>query len=146
MIFVDTTVWVGASDRNDDFHESSRQIAEAILFGKMPIALTTDFVIDETVTILGKRKGFGAENARKVGEAILSSPRILTAFVEETILKRALEHYPRRQGQLSLTDIVSVVVMQKYNVKEIFSHDSDFNGIEGIIRRDSLYSRELPTI
>ena len=138
MIFIDTTVWVGASDRNDDFYESSQDIVKAILFEKLPLALTTDFIIDETVTILGKRKGFGAENARKVGEAILSSPRVLTVFVEETVLKSALEKYPRYLGQLSLTDVVSVAVMEKYHAKEIFSHDSDFDRIEGITRRDSL--------
>jgi len=128
---------VGASDRNDDFHESSQEVVKAVLLEKLPLVLTTDFIIDETVTILGKRKGFGAENARKVGEAILSSPRVFTVFVEETVLKSALEKYPRYLGQLSLTDVVSVVVMAKYHTKEIFSHDSDFDGIEGITRRDS---------
>jgi len=137
LIFIDTTVWVGASDGNDDFHESSQDVLKAILFERLPLALTTDFIIDETVTILGKRKGFGAENARRVGEAILSSPRVLTVFVEETVLKSALEKYTRYLGQLSLTDVVSVVVMEKYHTKEIFSHDSDFDGIEGIMRRDS---------
>jgi len=137
LIFIDTTVWVGASDRNDDFHESSQDIVKAILFEKVPLVLTTDFIIDETVTILGKRKGFGAENARKVGQAILSSPRVLTVFVEETVLKSALEKYSRHLGQLSLTDVVSVVVMEKYHAKEIFSHDSDFDRIESIKRRDS---------
>ena len=137
MIFIDTTVWVGASDRNDDFYESSQDIVKAILSEKLPLVLTTDFIIDETVTILGKRKGFGAENARKVGEAILTSPRVLIVFVEETVLKSALEKYPRYLGQLSLTDVVSVVVMKKYHAKEIFSHDSDFDRIEGITRRDS---------
>ena len=140
MIFIDTTVWVGASDRNDDFYESSQDIVTAILSEKLPLALTTDFIIDETVTILGKRKGFGAENARKAGEAILSSPRVLTVFIEETVLKSALEQYPRYLGQLSLTDVVSVVVMKKYHTKEIFSHDSDFDRVEGITRRDSLHS------
>jgi len=140
LIFIDTTVWVGASDRNDDFYESSQDIVTAILFEKLPLALTTDFIIDETVTILGKRKGFGAENARKAGETILSSPRVLTVFIEETVLKSALEQYPRYLGQLSLTDVVSVVVMKKYHTKEIFSHDSDFDRVEGITRRDSLHS------
>jgi len=139
LIFIDTTVWVGASDRNDDFYESSQDIVTAILSEKLPLALTTDFIIDETVTILGKRKGFGAENARKAGEAILSSPRVLTVFIEETVLKSALEQYPRYLGQLSLTDVVSVAVMEKYRTKEIFSHDSDFDTVEGIARRDSLH-------
>ena len=135
MIFIDTTVWVGASDKNDEFHESSRTVVEAIRLEKLPLALTTDFIIDETVTILGKRKGFGAENAKKVGENILSSPRVFVVYVEEETLRRALERYPKHRGQLSLTDVVSVIVMEKYRVKEIFSHDSDFDGVKGILRK-----------
>jgi len=102
---------------------------------KLPLALTTDFIIDETVTILGKRRGFGAEKARKVGETILSSPRVFVVFVDETILKKALERYPEHEGRLSLTDVVSVVVMEKYRIKEIFSQDRDFDEIQGILRK-----------
>ncbi len=138
MIFVDTTVWVGASDKNDDFHETSREIAEAILLEKLPLALTTDFVINETVTILGSRKGFGTEKAKTVGENLLSSPRVVTIFVEETVLKKAIELYPKHRGKLSLTDVASVVIMEKYRLKEIFSHDTDFDGIEGIARKSSI--------
>jgi len=137
LIFVDTTVWVGASDRNDDFHESSRSIIEAIRLGKLPLALTTDFVIDETVTILGKRRGFGAQSAGKVGERILSSPRVFVVYVEESILRRALERYPEYLGQLSLTDVVSLVVMEKYHIKEVFSHDTDFEKAKEVSRKDS---------
>ncbi len=138
MIFVDTTVWVGASDKNDDFHETSREIAEAILLEKLPLALTTDFVINETVTILGSRKGFGAEKAKKVGENLLSSPRVVTIFIEETVLKKAIELYPKHRGKLSLTDVASIVIMEKYRLKEIFSHDADFDDVEGIARKSSL--------
>jgi len=138
LIFIDTTIWVGASDRNDEFYESSRPIVEAIRLGKSPLALTTDFVIDETVTILGKRKGFGAENAEKVGERILSSPRVFVVFVEEAVLRAALKRYPEYLGELSLTDVVSVVAMEKYRVKEVFSHDTDFDKIRELSRRESL--------
>jgi len=77
----------------------------------------------------------GAERARKVGETILSYPRIFMVFVDETILKKALERYPEHGGRLSLTDVVSVVVMEKYRIKEIFSHDEDFDEVKGIQRK-----------
>jgi len=135
LILVDTTVWVGASDKNDDFHESSRSIVDAIRLEKSPLALTTDFIIDETVTILGKRKGFGAKNAGKVGHGILSSPRVFVVYIEESILRRALERYPEYLGELSLTDVVSVVVMEKFHIKEIFSHDTDFDKVKELHRK-----------
>ncbi len=102
-----------------------------------PLGLITDFVIDEAVTILGKRKGFGASRARDLGNAILASPRIFTVFVDEGILREALASYPTYGGRLSLTDVLSTVVMGRYSVKQIFSHDSDFDAVKGVRRRTS---------
>lgn len=138
MIFIDTTFWVGDADTNDDFHDSSHRVIEGIRTGKTPSALTTDFILDETVTILGKRKGFGADKAAKVAGSILSSPRVFTVYVDEALLKESLKLYPGHKGDLSLTDVTSLVVMRRYGVGRIFSHDHDFEGLEGIKRNESL--------
>jgi predicted nucleic acid-binding protein len=138
LIFVDTTFWVGDADSNDDFHESSHRTIEAIRTGKAPSALTTDFVLDETVTILGKRKGFGAGNAAKVADSLLSSPRVFTVYIDEALLRESLKLYPAHRGDLSLTDVSSLVVMRRYGVGRIFSHDHDFDGLQGVKRSESL--------
>jgi predicted nucleic acid-binding protein len=134
LIFIDTTVWVGDADLNDDFHDSSHEIIESVRTGKTPLGLVTDFVIDELVTILGKRKGFGSRAARDTGRAILESPRIFTVFVDDGILREALSAYPAYNGRLSLTDVVTTVVMKKYGVSDVFSHDTDFDRVKGIRR------------
>lgn len=138
MIFIDTTVWVGDADLNDDFHETAHEIIESVRKGKTPLGLVTDFVIDELVTILGQRKGFGAGHARDAGNAILESPRIFTVFVDDGILKEALSAYPTYNGKLSLTDVVTTVVMKRYGVKGVFSHDADFDRVKGVRRLASL--------
>jgi predicted nucleic acid-binding protein len=99
--------------------------------------VTTDFVLDETVTILGRRKGFGGEKAAKVCEKVLSSPRGFAVYVDEALLKEALRLYPEFKGRLSLTDVSSLVVMKRFGVREIFSHDRDFDGIQGVKRLES---------
>jgi len=137
LIFIDTTVWVGASDTNDDFHDSSAEIVDAVRLGKLPLGLTTDFIIDETVTILGKRKGVGSENAKDIGKRIISSPRVFTVFVDETLLLESLERYPKYKAKMSLTDVCSVLVMEKYGVKEVYSHDSDFD-LTGFRRKEHI--------
>jgi len=63
LIFGDTAEWIGDAERNDDFHDSSHQLIESIRVESSPVGLTTDFIIDETVTILGNRKWFGASTA-----------------------------------------------------------------------------------
>jgi predicted nucleic acid-binding protein len=133
---VDTTFWVGDADSNDDFHLSAHPAIEAIRTGKMPNALTTNFVLDETVTILGRRKGFGAERAAKVADIILSSPRVFAVHIDESLFKESLKHYPVYKGMLSLTDVSTIVTMKSYGVNDIFSHDHDFDGVKGIRRRE----------
>jgi len=106
--------------------------------GRSPLGLVTDFIVNETITILGKRRGFGARRAVDVGKAMLTSPRIFTVFVDESILNEALSAYPGYDGRLSLTDVVSAVVMKRYGVREVFSHDSDFDSVRGIRRVTSV--------
>jgi predicted nucleic acid-binding protein len=127
-------VWVGDADRNDEFHGTAHEVIESIRLGSSPLGLTTDFIVDETVTLLGKRRGFGAAAAADVGRLIIASPRIVTVFVDESILKESIAAYARYAGKLSLTDVVSTIVMKRYSVKDVFSHDSDFDLVSGIRR------------
>lgn len=133
---MDTTFWVGDADSNDDFHLSAHPAVEAIRTGKTPTALTTNFVLDEMVTILGRRKGFGAGKAAKVADIILSSPRVFTVHIDESLFKESLKRYPVYKGTLSLTDVSTVVTMRSYGVKDIFSHDHDFDKVDEIRRRE----------
>jgi predicted nucleic acid-binding protein len=135
MIFVDTTEWVADADRNAAFHSPGHDNIESIRLGSSPLGLTTDFIVDETVTLLGKRRSFGAAAAAEVGKAIIASPRIVTVFVDESMLKESIAAYARYGGKLSLTDVVSAVVMKRYSVKDIFSHDSNFDLVSGIRRK-----------
>jgi predicted nucleic acid-binding protein len=139
--FVDTTIWVGEADENDDFHESSHAVVEGIRTGRTALAITTDFVLDETVTILGRRRGFGATNATRVAANIMASPRVFVVYTDETLLKESLLSYPAYSGKLSLTDVVSTTVMKKYGVRQIFSHDHDFDKVEGVRRAETLSLR-----
>jgi len=138
MIFVDTTVWVGDADRNDELHSSAHALVESVRTGSFGPALITDFVIDEVVTILGMRRGFGGEKARDVALSLLASPRVICVFADEELLKESLKAYPVYRGELSLTDVLSVVVMTKYNIREIFSHDKDFDRVKGLRRKDTV--------
>jgi len=68
----------------------------------------------------------------------LASPRVFTVYVDEALLKESLKAYPGYKGGLSLTDVTSLAVMRRYGVGRIFSHDHDFEGLEGIKRNESL--------
>lgn len=92
-------------------------------------------MLNETVTILGRRKGFGARKASGAASIVLSSPRVFVVYVDESIFKNSLELYPEFNGKLGMTDTSSVVTMRMYGAKEIFSHDRDFDYVPTIRRR-----------
>ena len=116
-------------------------MVEGIRTGRTALAITTDFVLDETVTILGRRRGFGATNATRVVASIMASPRVFVVYTDETLLKESLLSYPAYAGKLSLTDVVSTTVMKKYGVRRIFSHDHDFDRVEGVRRVETISLR-----
>jgi predicted nucleic acid-binding protein len=45
-----------------------------------------------------------------------------------------LKFYPTYRGELSLTDVSTVVAMKSYGVKDVYSHDRDFDRVQGIRR------------
>ncbi len=133
MIFVDTTIWVSGLDASDSLHEDGKAVLEAIVDGNLSPALTTDFVLDETLTLL-KRRGARSDVVVKALENILASSLVRVVYVEETLFLGALSFFKKYERH-SFTDAVTMAAMQRHRVREIFSHDRDFD-VKGIVRRE----------
>jgi predicted nucleic acid-binding protein len=133
VIFVDTTIWASAIDASDALHEDGSAVLKALADGSLPSALTTDFVLDETLTLL-KMRGGRPDTIAKAMASIVSSPSLDLVFVDDALFDAALRIYQIYE-RLSFTDAVTVTVMQKRKIKEIFSHDEDFD-LKGILRRE----------
>ncbi|MCD6513997.1 MAG: type II toxin-antitoxin system VapC family toxin [Candidatus Odinarchaeota archaeon] len=133
MIFIDTTIWVAAIDSSDELHEDGKSTLNALIERKLSIALTTDYVLDEVMTILKKRK-IPPKKIISVIESIIESPLVEVIFVDEQIFTEALKIF-KKYEKLSFTDSTTLAVMRKYKIKEIYSHDSDFD-LSGITRRE----------
>ncbi len=130
MIFVDTSIFIAAARQEDPAHAS----AEALL-RKMAVegqtVLTTDHVVDETLTYL-KRKG-GKHVAFDAGQCLLKSPEVQLEYGTPSRTQEALELLGKIDG-LSFCDALNVVVMKELGVQTIYSLDADFDKIKGIRR------------
>lgn len=135
MSFIDTTIWVSALDRADELHRDGKSVISAIIQGKIHGAITSDYVLDETLTIL-KRRGIRPADVVKAVNNIVLSPRVELVFVEEEIFTRALELFANYK-RLSFTDSTTLAIMQRYKINTIYSHDTDFD-IQAIIRKERL--------
>ncbi len=83
------------------------------------------FVLDETLTLLGRRAGynFAAQRARNIYAS--ESLQILRPTGKEEL--RAIDFFEKYSDQrLSFTDCVSFVLMQSKKIKRIFTFDHHF--------------------
>jgi uncharacterized protein len=133
LIFVDTTIWASGIDSSDTLHEDGAAVLEALASGQLSSAVTTDFVLDETLTLL-KTRGGKAEPIAEAIQNIISSSRVSIVYVDEVLFRTALSTY-KKYERLSFTDAVTLTVMQHRRIKDIFSHDRDFD-VKGILRKE----------
>ena len=133
MIFIDTTIWVSAIDSSDKLHEDGESVLEALIKKELPLAMTTDYVLDETLTLL-KRRGASSRKIVEVVKDIIASSFVKVVYVDEKMFREALVGFAKYE-RLSFTDAVTLNVMRRFGVKEIFTHDKDFN-LDGVVRKE----------
>ena len=127
MIFVDSSFFIGLIDRKDQWHPAAKAILP-VLTGET--VLISDLVIVESVTIIGRRSG-GKAGEQLYHYFVDNCDLVLS---DEKILKGGMSVFLRYDGTLSVSDAVSVFIMQKKNIDRILSFDSDFDKVQGIVR------------
>lgn len=123
---MDATYFVGLADRKDNWHEGAAKISEDLLAD----ATTSDYVISESVTILGDRSG--GEAALDLYDFIIDNFQVV--YVAEDLLRRSMDIYAEHGGILSMADATSVEIMRQEKISKIISFDEDFDDIDGIER------------
>jgi hypothetical protein len=121
MIFVDTVAWYALATPGDADHES----AKALLASIDELLLTSDYVVDELLTlfIVRGQKSQGIEWRHEV----LEHGGFQLVRVLEEDFANALQIYERFADKAwSFTDCTSYVLMQKLGIVKAFSFDSDF--------------------
>jgi uncharacterized protein len=121
MIFVYTGAWFASIVPWDANHAAAadwlRQNQETLI--------TTDFVLDETLTLLRARKE--SERALMLGKELFSQELAELYFLQEPELREAWDvfrHFDDKEW--SFTDCTSKVLIQKLGLKTAFTFDQHF--------------------
>ena len=123
-LFVDTGGWMACADAADSSHRRACAARDTALEAGL-LLVTTDFVVDETLTLLRLRLGIGAAEAwwRQIdGSARLRWERIT---VERFDRARQVFFRYRDKG-FSFTDCTSFVVMQELRLVRALATDRHF--------------------
>lgn len=124
MIFVDTGAFLARYLPRDQYHEHARAAWERLPSEPWPV-YTSNFVLDETLTLLGRRASFAFAADR--AESILTSTTIVILRPDAEDELEALELFRKFADQRpSFTDCVSFALMRRYEIPRAFGFDRHF--------------------
>jgi predicted nucleic acid-binding protein len=125
MVFIDTGAFIARYLVRDQFHEDALLKWQALEESNAQ-CITSNFVLDETLTLLGRMADyhFALEKA-KILYASKSLTILRPGFSEEL---KALSWFEKYSDQrVSFTDCVSFVLMREAKAKQAFSFDQHFS-------------------
>jgi uncharacterized protein len=124
MIFIDTGAFLARYLSNDQYHAQSNEIWDAIR-RRRESCFTTNFVLNEVFTLLGRRAGnkFAADRALN----IYASRVIKIMRPDRKAEVQAIDTFEKYADQkISFTDCISFVLMKREGIKRAFSFDFHF--------------------
>ena len=123
-IFVDTAGWVACADAADPAHKKATAARDRWLDGG-GLLVTTDYVADETLTLLRFRLGMDAAEAWwKQAEG---SSRLRWEFITLARSDKARGLFFRyRDKAFSFTDCSSFIIMRELKLREALTTDHHF--------------------
>lgn len=125
-VFIDTQGFAALKYRQDSFHRRAVNLYRKLCQEGVAF-ITTNYVIDETLTLLRIRVGYWL--AVEFGNEIRSRSEILTLlFISPDLEEIAWNIFHRRNGDLkwSFTDCTSFAVMKELEIEEAFTNDHNF--------------------
>ena len=124
-LFVDTAGWMACADEADPAH-SKAVIARDQWLEKSGLLVTTDYVVDETLTLLRLRLGLDAAEAW--WSQVEASSRLRWEFIGPERADAARHLFFRyRDKDFSFTDCTSFAVMREFKLCEALTTDRHFN-------------------
>jgi predicted nucleic acid-binding protein len=120
-VFVDTSAWVAMLDRS----EASHLAVAAFLREQRALLVTSDYVVDETLTFLRLR--VGTPIALQFGESLLADDGIAFVRLAEADWKQAWVLFRRySEHDFSFTDCTSFALMKRLGLSRALTLDGHF--------------------
>lgn len=123
-VFIDTSGFKALLDNEDEFHKKAIQIWERLRKEETSL-LTTNYILDETFTLLRARHGIQA--VLDFRDLLLKSSAVLK--IERVTTKdeaAAWDWFTKDWSRLSFTDCVSFSLMGRLKIERVITFDIHF--------------------
>ena len=125
MIYIDTGAFLARHLSKDQYHRQANIFWDSIR-KKSETCMTSNFVLDETFTLLGRRAGYSFAAQRAINIYASKSLNILRPSREDEL--RAIRFFEKYSDhRLSFTDCISFVLMKSKKIKRVFTFDHHFH-------------------
>ena len=132
-IFIDTGVLYAHPDVDAERHTAARELIDAVLDGTYGHPYTSDYVLDEAVTLTRARTN-SVDDASAIANRIRGNdpyPSVVElVYTTPELVAAALETFRRYDDHdLSFTDATIVAICERRDIDAVASFDSDFDGL-----------------
>lgn len=122
---IDTGAFIARFLSNDQHHFAAKAYWKK-LENETIQCFTTNFIIDESLTLLSRRAGI--QNAFGVGKMLYHSPSLIILRPEQDDELLALKQMEKfGDHQISFTDCISYCLMKSHHIPTIFTFDAHFS-------------------
>lgn len=123
-VFADSLYWVAIVRPNDQWAEAARRARQGL--GHV-LLVTTDEVLTEFLAALSRGGPTLRKQAVEMAHAILTNPDVEVVAQTRDGFLAGLERYQQREDKnYSLTDCVSMNVMNERKIREVLTNDHHF--------------------
>ncbi len=124
LVFVDTLFWIAQINPEDQHRPACDEAARSLGVARL---LTTDAVLVETVNAFSRFGPFWRVRAAEYVRGVLESGDLEVVRHGHTYLLQGIELFAGRKDKgYSLTDCISMLVMEDWGIREILSNDRHF--------------------
>lgn len=132
-VIIDTGVFYAVQNERAANHDAAEAALSRVFTGEFGRPYTTDYVYDETLTLVRERTNSFRE-ASTVSSRILGRneyPDIIEVIhVSETLFDRAVATFERyHDHSLSFTDASTIALVEERDFDAVLAFDDDFDGL-----------------
>jgi len=127
-VFVDTWGWIALGHRRDSRHTEVKRIFQELRHHRISI-YTSDYVLDELITLLFRREVF--YEATRFIDGIWAAADLTHVQIERVTsdcfsaaweLRKRFQDKPR----ISFTDLTSMIIMKERGIRQVLTGDEHF--------------------
>lgn len=132
-VFVDTSAWYATVTKRDRDHAAAKHFLET---NRQPL-LFTDYILDETVTLIQARLSHA--DAERFIDRVLASSKVRLLYLEKADVRDTIMLFRRYQDKnWSFTDCTSFVVMRRLGLDAAFAFDEHFRQAGFLLAQEQL--------